>query len=164
MARQESRDRLAGIRRQRLVRPIPDESLVFVLEHEGLRLDAYRDVAGYWTIGIGHLVTRDRDAPRPPSISRSDAMELLRVDMLVAAKSVLRLVEAPLNDNQYTALLSFVFNLGGGSLQASTLRRRLNEADYAGAAGEFPKWNKAGGRVVAGLTRRRRAERALFAT
>jgi lysozyme len=68
----------------------------------------------------------------------------------------------PLNDNQYTALLSFAFNRGGGALQAATLRRRLNQADYQGAAEELPKWNKAGGRVVAGLTRRRRAERALF--
>ena len=136
---------MANTRRQILLRPIPDQALVFVVEHEGLRLDAYRDVAGYWTIGVGHLVTRDRDSPRPPSITRSEAMELLRVDMMSAARSVLRLIAVPLNDNQYTALLSFVFNLGGGALQASTLRRRLNQADYLGAADEFPKWNKAGG-------------------
>jgi lysozyme len=153
---------MADTRRQILFRPVPDRALVFVLEHEGLRLDAYRDVAGYWTIGVGHLVTRDRDAPRPPSISRPEAMELLRVDMTSAARSVLRLIGVPLHDNQYTALLSFVFNLGGGALQASTMRRRLNQAEYQGAADEIPKWNKAGGRVVTGLTRRRLAERALF--
>jgi lysozyme len=155
---------MAHTRRKILFRPIPDQALVFVLEHEGLRLDAYRDVAGYWTIGVGHLITRDRNAPRPASISRFEAMELLRLDMLVAARSVLRLVEVPLNDSQYTALLSFTFNLGGAALQASALRRRLNAADYVGAATEFPKWNKAGGRIVAGLTRRRMAERARFAS
>jgi lysozyme len=89
-------------------------------------------------------------------------MELLRVDLLKAASSVLRLVAVPLADGQYTALLSFVFNLGGGALQASTLLRRLNRADYAGAAAEFPRWNKAGGRAVVGLSKRRSAEQRLF--
>jgi lysozyme len=153
---------MADTRRQILLRPIPDQALVFVLEHEGLRLDAYRDVAGYWTIGIGHLVTRDRDVPKPPSITRPAAMELLRGDMVAAARSVLRLIEVPISDKQYTALLSFTFNVGGGALQASTLRRRVNEGDHSAAADEFPKWNKAGGRVVLGLTKRRLAERNLF--
>jgi lysozyme len=89
-------------------------------------------------------------------------MELLRMDLLKAARSVLRLVSVPLTEEQCTALLSFVFNLGGGALQASTLLRRLNRADYASAAAEFPKWNKAVGRVVAGLTKRRLAEQKLF--
>jgi lysozyme len=134
------------------------------MEHEGLRLEAYRDVAGYWTIGVGHLVTRDRRAPRPPAITRPEAMQLLRFDLLKAARSVLRQVVVPLSDGQYTALLSFVFNLGGGALQASTLLRRLNKVDYAGATAEFPRWNKAGGQVIRGLTRRRLAEQALFIT
>jgi lysozyme len=90
-------------------------------------------------------------------------MEPLRVDVLKAASSVLRLVGVPLHDGQYTALLSFVFNLGGGALQASRLLLRLNRTDYAGATAEFPRGNKAGGRVVGGLTRRRLAEQALFA-
>jgi lysozyme len=153
---------MADIRRQVLIRPVPDQAVLFVMEHEGLRLEPYRDVAGYWTIGVGHLVARDRGAPRPPSITRAEAMKLLRADLLKAAGSVLRLVAVPLSDGQYTALLSFVFNLGGGALQASTLLRRLNHVDYAGAAAEFPRWNKAGGRVVRGLSKRRWAERALF--
>jgi lysozyme len=155
---------MADTCRQILIRPVPDQAVLFVMEHEGLRLEPYRDVAGYWTIGVGHLVAQDRGAPRPPSITRAEAMELLRVDLLKAASSVLRLVAVPLSDGQYTALLSFVFNLGGGALQASTLLRRLNQADYIGTAAEFPRWNKAGGRVVSGLTRRRLAERRLFAS
>jgi lysozyme len=153
---------MVNTRRQMLVRPISDQAVLFIMEHEGLRLEPYRDVAGYWTIGIGHLVTKDRGAPRPPPITRPAAMELLRIDLLKAARSVLQLVGVPLHESQYTALLSFVFNLGGGALQASTLLRRLNRADYAGAAAEFPRWNKAGGRVVLGLTKRRSAEQRLF--
>jgi lysozyme len=74
----------------------------------------------------------------------------------------MRLIKVSLTENQYIALLSFVFNLGGGALQASTLRRKLNMEDYEGAAEEFKKWNKAGGRIVKGLTKRREAERIMF--
>jgi lysozyme len=153
---------MADTRRKILVRPVPDQAVLFIMEHEGLRLEPYRDVAGYWTIGVGHTVTRDRSAPAPPEITRQEAMELLRLDILKAARRVLRLVGVPIHDGQYAALISFVFNLGGRALQASTLLRRLNRAEYDSAAAEFPRWNKAGGRVVAGLTRRRLAEQALF--
>ncbi|MCY1305462.1 Lysozyme RrrD [compost metagenome] len=71
-------------------------------------------------------------------------------------------MRVPLSQGQFDALASFVFNLGSGNLQCSTLLRKLNAKDYAGAADEFPRWNKAGGKVLAGLTRRRAAERALF--
>ena len=71
-------------------------------------------------------------------------------------------VKVPLNPNQFGALTSFTYNLGAGNLRSSTLLRKLNAGDYAGAAAEFARWNKAGGKVLKGLTRRRAAERALF--
>ena len=67
-----------------------------------------------------------------------------------------------ISDNQFSALVSFTFNVGAGALQRSTLRMKLNRGEYQNAAGEFPKWRMAGGRVLAGLVRRRAAERALF--
>jgi lysozyme len=76
--------------------------------------------------------------------------------------SVARLVKAPISDDQAAALADFAFNLGAGALQASTLLRMVNRGDFADAADQFMRWNKAGGRILKGLTRRRAAERALF--
>jgi lysozyme len=75
---------------------------------------------------------------------------------------VKRLVKVPLAQGQFDALVSFSFNVGLGALGSSTLLRKLNAGDYRGAAAEFPRWNKAGGKVYEGLTRRRAAERSLF--
>ncbi|MCY1458796.1 Lysozyme RrrD [compost metagenome] len=73
-----------------------------------------------------------------------------------------RLVQVPLTGNQWDALVSFTYNLGAANLESSTLLRLLNAGDYVGAAGQFPRWNKAGGKVLPGLVRRREAERVLF--
>ena len=73
-----------------------------------------------------------------------------------------RLITSPLNQNQWDALISFTYNLGAANLESSTLRRLLNVGSYLAAAEQFPRWNKAGGQVLAGLSRRRAAERALF--
>ena len=67
-----------------------------------------------------------------------------------------------LNQNQFDALVSFTYNLGAGALGSSTLLGKLNRGDFEGAADEFPKWNKAGGKVLNGLVKRRAAERSLF--
>lgn len=129
---------------------------------EGLRLKAYRDSAGIPTIGYGHTKT----ARMGMKITGADAEELLRRDLATAEGAVNLRVEVPINQNQFDALVSFVFNLGGGAFRRSTLLRLLNAEDYAGAADQFPRWNKArvNGVLVAlkGLTRRRAAERALF--
>ena len=77
---------------------------------------------------------------------------------------VSRLIKTALTENQYSALTSFTFNVGAGALQRSTLRMKLNRGEYQGAADEFPKWRIAGGRILAGLVRRRAAERSLFLT
>uniref|UniRef100_UPI000225FC22 lysozyme n=1 Tax=Paracoccus sp. TRP TaxID=412597 RepID=UPI000225FC22 len=96
------------------------------------------------------------------TITKADARTILTRDLPRYEADVTRLVRVPLNENQFGALVSFTYNLGAGNLTSSTLLRKLNAGDYAGAAAEFPTWNKAGGKVLNGLVRRRAAERALF--
>lgn len=129
-----------------------------IKRYEGLRLKPYLCAAGYPTIGYGHLVA----SLRVPAITAEEAERLLKIDLFVAESAVLRLVRVPLTDGQFDALVSFVFNLGSGRLQASTLLRRLNAGDYQGAALEFRKWVYGGGRKLPGLIARREAEAALF--
>lgn len=134
-----------------------------ITKFEGCILKAYWCPAGILTIGIGH--TSADGSPTVAAgmiITRDEADTILARDLLSFEDSVTRLVKVPLNQNQFDALISFTFNLGAGALKGSTLLRKLNAGDYAGAASEFAKWNKAGGKVLAGLTRRRTAEAELF--
>lgn len=96
------------------------------------------------------------------SISNEQAERMLLNDVQRFEPEIERLVTAPLNQNQWDALISFAYNLGAANLESSTLRRLLNAGDYAGAAEQFPRWNNAGGKVLPGLVRRRAAERDLF--
>jgi len=132
---------------------------------EGLELEAYQDIAGIWTIGFGH--TGD-DVQPGMKISGREAEDLLRRDLRPREDAVERLVRVPLNQNEFDALVSFVYNVGIGAFEGSTARRRLNKGDRMGAADALTWWNKAtvSGvlRPVTGLTRRRAAERALFLT
>ena len=121
----------------------------------------YGDVVGIRTIYWGHVI-RLEDPPFDGT--REQGEEYLRKDLLSAESSVARLIAVPITGNQHAALVSFTFNLGGGNLQASTLRSKLNRGDYMGAADQFPRWVYAGGRLFRGLLRRRNAERALFLT
>ena len=133
-----------------------------IKRHEGLRLHAYRDPVGVWTIGWGHT----GDVKRGQSITLHQAESLLAHDVGLAARAVERLVTVPLNQGMFDALVSFVFNLGDGRLRDSTLLDRLNGQDYAAAAREFDRWVKGTvkGRKVSlpGLVKRRAEERALF--
>jgi len=133
-----------------------------IKEYEGLRLHAYQDSAGVWTIGWGHT----GDVKRGQSITIHQAEALLALDIGIAAAAVNRHVEAPLSQNMFDALVSFTFNLGERRLAESTLLKKLNLRDYAAAAAEFGKWVKAtikGKKVtLPGLVRRRAAERAMF--
>lgn len=142
---------------------ISDAGLELIIRFEGLRLEAYKDPVGIWTIGCGHTGPDVRSGLK---ISRARAMQLLREDVREAEDAVNRLVQAPLNQAQFDALSSFAFNAGGGALGASTLLRRLNAGDQRGAQGEFAKWVKGtiGGRKVTlpGLVRRRAAEAQMF--
>jgi lysozyme len=110
------------------------------------------------TIGYGHTGgVKEGDL-----ITEQKAEQLLQDDLKKFENGVLRLVRVPLAQNQFDALVSFAFNLGVGNLGKSTLLKMLNDRDYKGAAGQFIRWNKAAGKELAGLTRRRLAESALF--
>jgi lysozyme len=123
-------------------------------------LVAYRDVVGVWTNGWGntHNVVPDS------TITLAQAEADFVSNTAGAVYVVNQVVQVPLNQNQFDALVDFVFNLGSANFQSSTLLRELNAGNYAAAALEFPKWNHAGGVVEAGLTTRRLAEQTLFNT
>lgn len=139
-------------------RRISKAGLELIQRFEGLRLAAYRDAVGVWTIGWGHTRT-----VRPGmKITRAEAEALLKEDVARFELCVESAVGRMINQNQYDALVSFAFNVGCSAMRRSTLVRKLRAGDELGAANEFGRWDKAGGRVLAGLTRRRAAERELF--
>lgn len=138
---------------------INQRGLELIKKFEGLSLRAYRDPVGIWTIGYGHT---GPEVGRGDVITRTEAERLLRSDLDRFESSVQRLVKVPLNSNQFSALVSFTYNVGAGNLGKSTLLKLLNRRNYQGAADQFPKWVYGGGKVLSGLVRRRREERALF--
>ncbi|MEM7198472.1 MAG: lysozyme [Pseudomonadota bacterium] len=141
---------------------INDAGLQIIKHYEGFVARPYLCPAGYLTIGYGHLV-RDEDAKKfAKGISEDEAEHLLRVDVSVAENAVARLISQPLTENQFSALVSFTFNLGSGSLQSSTLRRKINRCNFDAAASEFERWIFAGGQRLQGLVLRRETERQLF--
>lgn len=150
--------------------PDPASPLGKMCTKKGLHVSKYKQIVNWqalsgspWTIGIGHTGSVDGKPVSPGMvISQAKSRELLKADAATATRGVVKLVTVPLNQNQFDALVDFTFNLGEGNLRSSTLLKKLNSKDYAGAADEFPKWNKAGGIVLPGLTKRRAAERALF--
>lgn len=142
------------------MRQIPQQAIDIIQEFEGCRLYPYRDIAGLWTIGIGHLIRSGEDFTG--GITQDKAYTILRQDMLIAVNSVLKLITRPLSDNQFSALLSFTYNLGGGTLQRSTLRKKCNRNEDGDVPVEFMKYVYAGGRKSNGLLRRRKSEALLY--
>jgi lysozyme len=131
-----------------------------IIRHEGIRYDPYKDVAGYWTVGIGHLIVPGDGVARdangiPQPIDETLLMTLFETDLSHAEKAVNDSVYVPLTQNQFDALVDFVFNFGASRFSTSTLRRLLNEGSYPAAAAEFKKWIHAGGVPVPGLIARR---------
>ncbi|MEG4801452.1 lysozyme [Microcoleus sp. ARI1-B5] len=137
---------------------INQDGVNLIKSFERMELEAYLDAVGIWTIGYGHT----QGVYEGMTITEAQAQELLRKDLAEFESAVSEAVEVDINENQFSALVSFSFNLGAGSLFESTLLKLLNQGDFQGAADEFPIWNKAGGQELEGLTRRRKAERALF--
>lgn len=125
---------------------------------EGIRLVAYDDGVGVWTIGVGHT----KGVKRGDVITMEQADQFLSEDLAEAEAAVNRCVKVPLEQCQFDALASWTFNLGAGSLSGSTMLKRLNEGDKDSAADEMLKWTRAGGRVLQGLVKRRIAERIMF--
>lgn len=130
-----------------------------IKRHEALRLEPYQDEAGKWTIGYGHLLLPGEWFDR---IDEAKAEELLRQDLAIAEQAIKKLVKVTLNQNQYDALVSFVFNVGVGNFSRSTLLKKINLGDYAGAVAEFPRWKYAGGKESNILITRRKREQQLF--
>jgi lysozyme len=133
-----------------------------IKQFEGLKLNAYMCPANVPTIGYGTTRINGKPVQLGTTITESRAVELLKTDLSIFEQAVNRNVSVPLTQNQFDALVSWTYNLGETNLRSSTLLRKLNARDYAGAADEFLRWNKSGGKELAGLTRRRAAERVLF--
>ena len=146
------------------MRRMTDEGLDLIKLYEGYSSSPYLCPANHWTIGYGAIWGMDdkRVTEDHPDINEDQADYLLRRDVKKSEMAVLRHIRVPLEDGQFNALCSFVFNLGSGALQSSTLRRKINRGDYIGAANEFPRWVFAGGRKLKGLVRRREHERLMI--
>lgn len=134
------------------------KALDLIKKYEGFRSEAYLCPAGVWTVGYGTT----EGVTRGVKITREFAEKLLQEDLEARGKALLEEVFVPINQNQFDALLSFVYNVGIGAFRRSTLRKLVNSKRFEEAAREFLKWNKAGGRVLPGLTTRRQEEMALF--
>jgi lysozyme len=144
------------------MRPISDTALDLVKRFEGFSPTRYLCSGGKLTIGYGHVITKAHIKDFEKPITEQRARHILMMDMTYAAQAVNRLVKVPLTQNQFDALVSFVFNIGDGAFAASTLLRYLNKGRYQEAAVEFMRWIHAGGKRLDGLIRRRRAEQELF--
>lgn len=138
---------------------ISQAGIDLIKEYEGCKLEAYKCPAGVWTIGYGHT---GPDVYKGRYIGPTMATMLLREDLERFEREVTAMLVIPVRQHQFDALVSFAFNLGSSALRKSTLLRKLNNGDYAGASAEFDKWTRAGGKVLPGLVRRRAAERKLF--
>ena len=126
---------------------------------EGLSLSAYQDCAGIWTIGFGHT---GPDVTPGRTITEAEAETLLHADLANAVTCVNRAVRASIQQPQFDALVDFCFNVGRGNFLSSTLLRLVNLSDFTQAATQFALWTHAGGEVVPGLVRRRKAEAECF--
>ena len=147
-------------------RMINETGMELVKGFEGCKLQSYRCPAGVWTIGYGHT----KEIKANQTITQEQAEELLRKDLEECSGFVDQLVKVPLTDNQFSALVSFVFNVGRGNLLSSTLLSKLNAGDYDSAPKELARWNKATDpnngtkKILPGLVRRRAAEAELWLT
>lgn len=130
-----------------------------IQEFEGCKLTAYLCPAGVWTIGWG---STGLGVGKGVIWTQAEADERYKKDMAAFKSGVQKLVIVPITRNQLEALTSFAYNLGLGALKGSTLLKYLNAGNYQAAANQFLRWDKAGGKVLSGLTRRRTAERNLF--
>lgn len=130
---------------------------------ESCSLRAYLCPASVWTIGYGWTGAVDGKKIWPGmKITMEQAEQLLRTGLVEFERTVNRFVSVRLTQNQYDALVSLAYNIGTRAFSTSTLLRKLNAGDVAGAANEFARWNKSGGKELPGLTRRRAVEKELF--
>ena len=139
---------------------ISQAGINLIKKWEGLRLQAYLCPANVWTIGYGST----KGVKKGDVVTVKEAEELLRRDLQRFIATVNESVKVPLTQNQFDALVSFTFNVGQGAFKNSTLLRILNQGDYAGVPAQLARWNKGGGKVLPGLTARRKDEANLWVT
>ena len=144
------------------MRHVTDAGLTLIQCFESFSPTVYVCPAGYPTIGYGHVVLDGETDRFVGGIDENEAEDVLRRDAAIAERAVLRLITVPLTDGQFDALASFIFNLGGGARQRSTLRRKVNREEHSAVPAEFMKWVWAGDRKLNGLVRRREAEAGLY--
>ena len=137
---------------------ISKNGLDLIKQFESLQLKAYKCSANVWTIGYGHT----KNVKEGDRISQDQANCFLMQDLYSVERAIVRLVKVKLNQNQFDALCSLIFNIGISAFNKSTLLAKLNKEDYVGAAEQFRRWNKVNNVVMAGLVRRRQAEEDLF--
>ncbi len=146
------------------MRHVTEAGLDLIKRFEGFSPKIYICPAGYPTIGYGHVVLAHEQDQFAGGVTQAEATELLRKDVRIAERAVLRLISVPLTDGQFDALVSFAFNLGAGALQRSTLRRKVNRGEHEGVPEELMKWVWAAGKKLPGLVRRRQAEGVAYAS
>ena len=153
---------------------VSQKCLDMIRHHEGVRTRPYQCPALIWTVGVGHVIDQShikvkfherKNLPIPSGWDRQLSMEevnkILADDLTKFERGVLRMCPV-VTQSQFDALVSFAFNVGLGNLQRSSIRMRHNRKDYEGAADAFMMWTKAGGRVLNGLVKRRKDEKALY--
>ncbi len=137
---------------------ISQEGIKLIKNFEGCGLEAYQDSVGIWTIGYGTI----KGVKEGDQINQDEAEHLLQEEMPEYEGYINEMVNVPLEQNQFDALCSWVFNLGPNNLKSSTLLKVLNESKYDEVPEQIVRWNKAGGQVLEGLVRRRQAEADMF--
>ena len=137
---------------------ISAEGLALIKKFEGCELEAYQDAVGVWTIGYGHI----KGVKEGMTITKQQAEEMLLEELVEYENYVLEAVNHQLDQCMFDALISWTYNLGPSNLNASTMLKVLNAGDYDGVPEQIKRWNKAGGKVLQGLVRRREAEALLF--
>ncbi|GCD28302.1 lysozyme [Klebsiella pneumoniae] len=145
---------------------ISNNGIALIKRFEGCRLTAYPDPGtggDPWTIGYGWTGKVDGKPIRPGmKIDDATADRLLRTGVVSFDQAVSKMLKVTVTQNQYDALVSLAYNIGTRALSTSTLMKKLNAGDVKGAADEFLRWNRSGGKVMTGLANRRKAEREVF--
>lgn len=136
------------------------KGIELVKAFEGYRAEAYLCPAGVWTIGYGTTA----GVKRGQTTTKAEALKMLETDLVKFEKTVNSLVKVKLTQDQFDALVAFVYNVGPGNFRGSTLLSLLNQGNYGAVPAQMLRWNRSNGRVLAGLTRRRKAEGDLFST
>lgn len=156
-------------------RDVSELGVAFIAQHEGLRRRVYLDVGGLETIGVGHLLTKaekanrkividGQECPIDQGLTVQQCHQLLRQDLQKAVEIVDGAVQVDLEQNEYDALVSFVFNVGGGAFRRSSLLKRVNFGMFGSVPAQFRKWVYVKGVKSEGLRRRREAEAKLWFT